>query len=296
MQSSVFHRLFLLLPLAYQHTSNDADHKVTHWNYEYHGTNWGGTCQSGVQQSPIQLAYDKAYTVPLPRIVFKNYDVRLKEPLILENNGHSVHMDIPETQNGNKPYIMGGLLKGRYQAEGFHFHWGSPKSRGSEHSISERRFDVEMHIVHRNVRYDDLKEAVKHDDGIAVLGIMFKIVRNPDRIYPGLNKVFAEMSNVVKYKSESEISGSISVGQLLGDLDTRNFFTYKGSLTTPDCNEAVTWTVFSQVLPIPFGHVAKLWRIRDSSGHSLINNYRSTQPLNGRSVFYRTTIDGTMGK
>lgn len=62
-------------------------------------------------------------------------------------------------------------------ADGFHFHWGSPNQRGSEHSINKQRFDVELHIVHRNARYSDVAEAAKHKDGLAVIGVMFKIVK-----------------------------------------------------------------------------------------------------------------------
>lgn len=86
-------------------------------------------------------------------------------------------MDIPATTNGKRPFITGGLLKGRYVADGFHFHWGSPNQRGSEHSINKQRFDVELHIVHRNARYSDVAEAAKHKDGLAVIGVMFKIVK-----------------------------------------------------------------------------------------------------------------------
>ncbi|KAH8294846.1 hypothetical protein KR018_003542 [Drosophila ironensis] len=291
MQPSVFHKLLLLLPLAYQQTSNDADTKVTHWNYELHGTNWGGTCASGVRQSPLQLAVRNSYIVPLPRILFGNYDVKLKAPLTLENNGHSAHMDIPETVNGKRPYITGGLMNGRFIAEGFHFHWGSISQRGSEHSINGQRYDVEMHVVHRNARYPDLTEAVKHKDGVAVLGVMFKVVKSPSRIFPGINKVLSQLPRVTNYKDKATISGSLSLGQMLGDLNPRDFFTYRGSLTTPECEEAVTWTVFSQVLPISLGLVTKFWRLRDSEGHKLINNYRFTQPRNGRPIYYRSGKD-----
>ncbi|XP_064547849.1 putative carbonic anhydrase 5 isoform X2 [Drosophila montana] len=197
-------------------------------------------------------------------------------------------MAIPATSNGRKPFITGGLLKGQYVADGVHFHWGSPVSRGAEHLIDRTRHDVEMHIVHRNVRYMNIAEAVNHDDGIAVLGIMFKIVKNPDRVYPGLKKIFTALPNVVEYHSEAELLESLTLGQLLGDLNTREFYTYKGSLTTPGCNEAVIWTVFVRPLPIPFSDIHKLWHLQDSNGNPIRNNYRELQPRNNRPVFYRT--------
>ncbi|KAH8272635.1 hypothetical protein KR044_002497, partial [Drosophila immigrans] len=260
------------------------------WNFDQNGLDWEGTCATGRRQTPIRLSVDSSLIMPLPRIFFGNYDVRLNRPLTLVNKGYT-DMAIPETRNGQKPFITGGLLKGQYIAEGVHFHWGSPTSRGAEHLINNRRFDIEMHIVHRNTRYNDISEALNYPDGVAVLGIMLKIVRTPDRIYPGLRKVFAKLPNVVEYHAEAELSGSITLGQLLGDLNSRDFYTYKGSLTTPDCNEAVTWTVFSQPIQIPYSEAVKFWQLLDSNGNPIENNYRILQPRNSRPVFYRTTKD-----
>lgn len=38
--------------------------------------------------------------------------------------------------------------------------------------------------------------------------------------------------------------------QLFDGLNTAEYYHYKGSLTTPTCNEAVQWFVFRQVLQI----------------------------------------------
>ncbi|XP_062125628.1 carbonic anhydrase 2 [Drosophila sulfurigaster albostrigata] len=292
MYANLFHKLFFLLPLVYHPTKHGIDTSSgsanSGWNFDEHGLNWEGTCMTGRRQSPIRLSIDSSLIMPLPRIFFGNYDERLNRPLTLVNKGYTVDMAIPETRIGQKPFITGGLLKGKYVAEGVHFHWGTPTTRGAEHIINKRRFDIEMHIVHRNADYHNISEALNYPDGIAVLGIMLKIVRTPDRIYPGLRKVFAELRNVIEYHAEGELPGTITLGQLLGDLNTRNFYTYRGSLTTPDCNEAVTWTVFPQPIPIPYSEAAKLWQVLDVNGNPLENNYRAQQRRNNRPVFYRT--------
>lgn len=84
-------------------------------------------------------------------------------------------MDIPKTTNGNRPYITGGLLKGQFVAEGVHFHWGSPQSSGAEHLINGKHYSGEMHIVHRNRKYDSMDEAKNYSDGVAVLAVFLKI-------------------------------------------------------------------------------------------------------------------------
>ena len=85
-------------------------------------------------------------------------------------------MDVPATVEGKRPFVTGGIMTAKYEAVGVHFHWGSSRSKGSEHLIDNRRFDVEMHMVHKNTKYNTIGEASQHKDGIAVLGIMFKIV------------------------------------------------------------------------------------------------------------------------
>lgn len=77
------------------------------------------------------------------------------------------------------------------------------------------------------------------------------------------------------------------MAQLLGDLNTKKFFTYSGSLTTPNCAEAVTWQVFPEPLPIAKEQIQKFFKIQDINGRVLTNNYRPLQNRNRRPVFYR---------
>ncbi|XP_073821384.1 carbonic anhydrase 7-like [Musca autumnalis] len=196
-------------------------------------------------------------------------------------------MTIPPTENGARPSISGGNLLGRFEAMSVHFHWGSRTSKGAEHVINGRRYDAEMHIVHKNVKYDTIAEATAHKDGLAVLGIMINIGRNIDRIYPALDNIFNMVPDVTKYQSTAPLSLRITLSHFLGDLNTNEFFTYQGSLTTPDCSEAVTWTVFPQPLYITLEQMQKLWSVRDINGEVMIDNYRPVQPTNGRVVLYR---------
>lgn len=124
-----------------------------------------------------------------------------------------------------------------------------------------------------------------------VIKIASDIFKNPNNRYPGLRKLFSAVPAIVEYGSEVELPGSMTLGQLLGDLNTSDFYTYKGSLTTPECNEAVTWTVFAQPLPISLSDISKLWILQDSNGNLIRNNYRTLQARNSRPVFYRTNKD-----
>ncbi|XP_075163461.1 carbonic anhydrase 2-like [Haematobia irritans] len=288
---SALNGVFFLLPLAYPNISNTREFLSDTFDWSYDSApNWSREHPKcgGYHQSPIHLQTSTAYAPPMPPIKFNNYDIPLSGNVTLSNNGHSVEFVVPQTLNGRRPFISGSVLRSKYEAIGVHFHWGSSISKGSEHMIDNRRFDAEMHIVHKNVNYGSVNEAAKHLDGLSVLAIMFKGTRNVDRFYPGLNKIFEKLPYLTNYGSSATIEGRITLRHLLGDLNTKKFFTYSGSLTTPGCSEAVTWHVFPEPLPISHENMQKFWLIRDGRGKALNNNYRPLQRRNGRVILYRT--------
>lgn len=83
---------------------------------------------------------------------------------------------------------------------------------------------------------------------------------------------------------------AIDFGQML-PRNLRNFYKYKGSLTTPPCSEVVTWLVLAQ--PVEIGQEQEeAFRHERSNVISpktgdfsyLEDNYRPQIPLNGRKV------------
>lgn len=43
---------------------------------------------------------------------------------------------------------------------------------------------------------------------------------------------------------------NFSIADLTGHVDLAKFYRYMGSLTTPNCNEAVVWTVFHEPIKV----------------------------------------------
>ncbi|XP_055850265.1 carbonic anhydrase 12-like [Episyrphus balteatus] len=68
------------------------------------------------------------------------------------------------------------------------------------------------------------------------------------------------------------------------DLNPNEYFTYRGSLTTPPCSEAIIWFVFSDILPISYQDLRKFWTLLDADGKRVVNNFRPIQRSN-RPVF-----------
>ncbi|XP_017082561.1 carbonic anhydrase 15 [Drosophila eugracilis] len=277
-----YQRIVFLLPFVANFRSNEFDYKAPErWQDKY------PQC-GGSDQSPIAISRRKVISLNLPPLVFGLYDELFDDLVTMTNNGHTVEFKVPSTIYGVRPYVTGGLLQDCYDVEAVHFHWGSPQSKGSEHILNGRRYDLEMHIVHRNTKYLTLDEAQNYSDGITVLAVLFKIVRTSPTFYqPGLNEVFSSLLHLGNFNSSYTVQERFTLGSLLGNLDRGNFFTYKGSLTTPPCSPVVQWHVFGEVLPISHQELPKFWQLRDARGLPLQKNFRPLQSQENRLIFYR---------
>ncbi|VDM58193.1 unnamed protein product [Angiostrongylus costaricensis] len=232
-------------------------------------------CQSN---SPIDIrAADVDYAL-LHRLHFIHYDIT--GPINIVNNGHTVKVDGFDKWGSKQPYIQGGGLRHRYNLVQFHFHWAQHDHHGSEHKIGGLHYPAELHLVH--VRHDvPLKDALRKRDGIAVIGVFIVIGHDGSSI--------AEFSptfgNLVFPGNRSRVEGFRARTLLPAHTDA--FYRYVGSLTTPDCNEAVIWTVLSEPISMTRSQMKDLRQLHSSDGGRLMHNFRPIQPLNGRRILYR---------
>lgn len=72
-------------------------------------------------------------------------------------------------------------------------------------------------------------------------------------------------------------------------------FIIVGSLTTPKCNEAVTWMIFPDTIPISLNQMAKFRSLSNGiEGLLLADNYRHLQPIGNRKIFVRSVSSRIM--
>nr|XP_002120107.3 carbonic anhydrase-like [Ciona intestinalis] len=282
------------------------------WRYKNEGPrSWlaeYSTC-NGNKQSPINLISTISESDEVHGLEFSS---SYNKPAsgFLENNGHTVMFEIDEhlelTFNENDRL---------FQVEQLHFHWGAATSDGdtklkvtggSEHTVDQKHFPIEMHIVHTNISPDDPdtdEEDRMLEDQFGVLGVFFEIAE--DGITETADTtlgMITDMLHKVKYKDNSV---RMDTGPILLDLLPQNktYYRYMGSLTTPPCTEAVQWTVFYHSIPVSKERLLEfqnLFKVEENEITPLSNtkqlsqtntqdlyisgNYRPVQTYDGRIV------------
>ncbi|XP_060552428.1 carbonic anhydrase-like, partial [Ruditapes philippinarum] len=194
---------------------------------------------SGQYQSPIAIITRKTFYNPRLTEFALFHDPPLPgSKFQVHNTGHTV-----EVNTVGQFFITNGGLGNIYKTAQFHFHWGKHSNRGSEHTIDGKRAPLEMHIVSWNQKYMNADDAAKYTDGLAVLSILFKL---STRDNPVLEPVIQVLPEVRDPDDHTLITiPATSIKHFLPKFPDR-YFRYHGSLTTPNCNQAVIWSVFEQ--------------------------------------------------
>ncbi|PSB54622.1 carbonic anhydrase [Chamaesiphon polymorphus] len=190
------------------------------WGYEgdLNPDAWGkisrdfATCDVGKNQSPIDIT--GAVTGQPVQIAF-NYQ---SSPLAVVNNGHSIQVNY----NPGSTISIDGE---EYQLLQFHFH--TP----SEHKIAGKAAAMEAHFVHRNAA-----------GKLAVVGVMM----NEGRENPLISKIWKAIPPIGQTKAIDNIT--IDAAHLLPN--SKSYYSYTGSLTTPPCSEGVNWAVLTTPITI----------------------------------------------
>ncbi|XP_016430405.1 carbonic anhydrase 14 isoform X1 [Sinocyclocheilus rhinocerous] len=237
----------------------------------------GGSSQSPINVDTLQTLYDPTL-IPVQPLGYNHYG---KRPFTLYNNGHTVQMTLPHWMS-----VVG--LPWHYSAVQLHLHWGSEVgvATGSEHTINGQSTAAELHIVHYNTEiYANMSEAKTQENGLAVLAIL---IEAGEEINQGYGSILNYLGHI-RYAGQKVAIPAFDIKLLLPD-NLSQYFRYNGSLTTPPCHQSVLWTIFNERVKISHSQLMKLQTVLYSSKEeeaepmALQDNYRTTQPLNHRTV------------
>ncbi|XP_053219563.1 carbonic anhydrase 4-like [Podarcis raffonei] len=245
-----------------------------------------GQC-NGKKQSPINIV--TTYTQPdscLGPLTLSGYEDRWR-PRELLNKG-----DYPDVEMKEGATVSSPSLPAKYHLKSFHFHFGTNHHAGSEHAINGQHYSMELHVVHTKNGIST-KEAAKDPQGFVVLG--FFIQKSFEAPFDGVWNFLASSLRRIPEKGDSvPLNGEFSLSDLLrpGGRDTvkitDKYYRYQGSLTTPNCSEAVTWFVFPNVIKVHPYVVKKftnsLFFTTKEENRRMQDNYRPVQPLNNRRI------------
>jgi carbonic anhydrase len=266
------------------------------WDYSNKGRDWECECREGQHQSPIDLpppkkavtsslkpVFEYEEVTPISPSDFKDGLVKSGQPIKIRYIQNAIRIYHP---NMGKVITLDGAV---YVAEEIIFH--TP----SEHTINGQRFEMEMQIIHRGVTTGDIAKTV-------ILSLLFK------KKAGSYNK-FIERLDIYNLPNPNEPLRDIDENLYIpyAFLDNKapdmplmnpfSFYTYSGSETQPPCAERTIHYVVSK--PINIGSVALEMFKEAIRAPDFINetgelvspkfkpiNYRVTQKLNGRAIFY----------
>ncbi|XP_039383176.1 carbonic anhydrase 2-like isoform X1 [Mauremys reevesii] len=252
-----------------------------HWGYASHNgpAHWHENfpIANGEHQSPIDINTESAqYDFSLKPLHF-SYDPSTAKNIV--NNGHSFNVEFDDS--ADKSVLRGGALEGTYRLIQFHIHWGSCEGQGSEHTVDGVQYDAELHLVHWNTKYGRFGEAVKHPDGLTVVGVFLQV--GSDR--PGIQKIIDALDSIQTKGKQASFTNFDPKNLLPTSLD---YWTYQGSLTTPPLLECVIWHVLREPISVSSEQLCKLrglcFSAENETPYHMMDNWRPCQPLKGREV------------
>ncbi|CAG4946245.1 unnamed protein product [Colias eurytheme] len=209
------------------------------WTYDDESSWPGAFCKKGVRrQSPIDIRtnevirdFEKQF-IKYGDLNFTGYESVLMTGI---NNGHTIQFST-DGDNSMHPTLTGGPLKHQYRLEQFHFHWLS------EHAINGEKFPMEIHFVH--VRSDlKVSEALKKRDGLAIISVFCNVKAD---ITVEEEEPSEELIQYIPQlmRTADRISGVLIDIRKLLTPDKRSYYTYLGSLTSP---EYALYRIFGKV-------------------------------------------------
>ena len=195
---------------------------------EYH------LCQSGTHQSPINIAEKEPSQLHRPTFEgYKNEAIPGNffnwqfAPAFTPHHAEGEVTSLPSMQFDEEQVFLSG----------WHIH--AP----SEHLIDGRRSRAEIHMVH----------VTQEDEEAAVIGIRLAVGENESEFIKQLGPMihFNDTAQI----EDLQVNMRLAIEEVGG---VEEFWTYKGSLTTPPCSEGLRWFLPKQELIVSEGQMVEI--------------------------------------
>merc|ERR1712032_972504 len=261
------------------------------------------TCASGSRQSPINFPRCLS-NESRPEIAI----TWISQAVTLINTGYTVQLNAMGENPGRM--VAEGIV---YTLVQCHWHWGS------EHRVDGKQYPFEVHCVHTqndppmvtsksSASMSTSKSTASKSSAYGVFGMFYEVSLVPDtflmhfedhlptdatsqttRRLGASDTSFSLLGDPLEEitgrrlgsYSTSIYSGPLDFSQLCR-IDRREYWSYKGSLTTPGCLEAVAFYI---LMPSQSISQSQLDKFKNAIGWKLAGgNFRPPQPLGSRTV------------
>lgn len=238
------------------------------WKKVLHAGGWPNECAKEADgpshpgQSPIDVQAGNTELAPSEAGIQLSGGFNLSRTrLWIHNNGHNMGVGVCSSEVdcmatasfGTWPKKLRGLNESSaddYYLLGFHLHWGSDGTKGSEHIVCGKPRAAELHMVFANKRAlpGDRNDP---DSGtmLTVLGTLIEGGAAQDN--PNYAPFLDNVAKLAKDQGQGGVlPAPITLSSLLPADYASKFYTYPGSLTTPPCSQKVTWFVFENFVQV----------------------------------------------
>lgn len=233
--------------------SDALDHGLDEWSYagETSPEHWAELEKNsdclGTNQSPVNIidlnVVEKEGDTAHNSLFYSPKTILTR----VRNNGHTIQFDFDRGDSICSREIHYDLVQ-------IHFH--TP----SEHTVNGVRYPIEIHLVHQSKEKDRYTV-------LAIFGIEGQESETLERL---------ESFLPLKEGEEKIINKALDLTTIFPH--NKDYYSYKGSLTTPPCTENVNWIIFKEPSILSLEEVI---RMRDNMP---LRNFRNEQDLNGRVV------------
>ena len=204
-------------------------------------SSWGALCKLGKMQSPIDISASQKLPVDGLKVAYQPSTL----DIINDCNQYRILLKFPDNYwltVGKKPYNLTEI------------HFREP----GENAVGDKRPRMSIQFVHFS------------PEGVFLV-IEVPVVAGKEN---GVIKTLWQ--HIPPPGKENRVEGiKINPADLLPS--DRSFYRFPGSLTTPDCNEVVTWYVMKTPIELSESQIREY-------AHHYHNTARPLQPLNGRPV------------
>jgi len=204
----------------------------------------------GIWQTPINIIDTNTVLASLPRLTFGYASTNM----YIENDKKAIRI-APRDAADSSNYLI--FNKARYNFVDFHFH------HKSEHLINGVTDSMEVHIIYGN----------KVTGALVVVGLLISQGNNPNAVLTTVWNQFPPLGNYERHN----LSAHVNISGIINYSAADAYYSYPGSLTTPNYAEVVTWIVMKKRLILTAAQIQKFATYYP-------NNARRTYPVNNRLI------------